>query len=154
MTGNPNLQPQTFHTIGLQYRFSAGQSFYYLGLTSSVSNNRIIAYQNYDKVTGVTTSSPDNIGHSFQKGFSASLNTKFNKDWSMNVNGRVSYDVRQNDISNQVSIRNSGFSGYGNMNSSYTISKKIFNKFVYRILQKCGIPTNVIWYVIVLWCGD
>jgi len=121
--GNPALQPQTFHTVSLQYRFTAGQTFMNFSLTNSFSNDKIIQFSTFNDVTGVTSSSPANIGKSDQTSFSISINGKFNPKWTINANGRVAYDLIENKTS-LVSQKNSGFSGNGFFNSSYNFTTK------------------------------
>jgi outer membrane receptor protein involved in Fe transport len=122
-TGNPALQPQTFNTFSLQYRFTAGQTFLSFGLTSSFSNDRIIQFSTFNDITGITTSSPANIGRNKQTSLSISVNGKFNPDWTINTNGSLAYEEVEN-TSSIGAQRNSGFSGNGFLNSNYNLTKK------------------------------
>ena len=122
--GNPALQPQTFHTFSVQYSFTSGQTFISVGLSNSFSNNRIIQFSTFSEGTGITTSSPTNIGQNNQTALSISINGKLNPKWAMNVNGWLAYDIIQN-TRGLGSQTNKGFSGNGTFNSIYRISNKL-----------------------------
>jgi hypothetical protein len=122
--GNPDLQAQTFHTIGIQYRFSAGQSFFNLGLNHSYSNNMIVQYSTFNSSTGVTTIGPANIGISNQTALSVNMNGRFNPKLTLNINGRLSYDQVKNKILIGTVQKNTGLSGNMFLNSTYNFSKR------------------------------
>lgn len=123
--GNPDLQPQTFHTISLQWRFSSGLTFINLSLSNSFSNNQIIQYSLFNDATGITTTVPLNIGISNQTSLSGNINARFNPKFNVNINGRVSYDRIHRFTSGLPREIHSGLSGNAFLNSSYTLSSKL-----------------------------
>jgi outer membrane receptor protein involved in Fe transport len=122
--GNPALQPQTFHSLSLQYRFSSGKTFFSIGLSHNFSKDRIIQFSTFNNNTGVIATSPINIGKNNQTVFSISINTKPNRRWEINTDGWLAYDVIQQTKA-AGSLKNNGFSGNGLFNSNYLISKKL-----------------------------
>lgn len=126
--GNPFLDAQTLHTVSFQNRFSKGSTFMGLTLSGSYSDNMIVQYATFNKNTGVTSTTSGNFGKEFQLNLAGSVNVKFNKDWSMSVNGNVRYNRVENEAN--AAQRNDGISGNANLNSNYTINKR-FSAFLY-----------------------
>ena len=122
--GNPFLQPQTFHSLSLQYRFSSGKTFFSIGLSHNFSNDRIIQLSTFNNSSGVISTSPVNIEKNNQTVFSISINTKPNRRWEINTDGWLAYDIIQQTKATG-SLKNNGFSGNGLLNSHYLITKKL-----------------------------
>jgi hypothetical protein len=126
--GNPKLDAQTIHNISLQNRYSKDGVFVGLTLNGSYSNNMIVQYATFNKATGVTSTTSGNFGREYQLNLSGNVNVKFNKDWSMSVNGNVRYNRVQN--KSNSAQENDGISGNANLNSNYSINKH-FNTYIY-----------------------
>lgn len=122
--GNPALKPQSFHTLAVQYRFTAGQTFLNFSLTNNFSNDRIVQFSTFNDATGIITSSPANIGRNNQTSFGISVNGKFNPKWTINTNARASYDIMTNTSSTMNAQKNSGFSGNGFLSSNYNFTTR------------------------------
>ncbi len=122
--GNPALQPQIFHSLSLQYRFTSGKTFFSIGLSNNFSNDRIIQFSSFNNSTGVISSSPINIGKNNQTVFSMSINAKPNRRWEINTDAWLAYDIIQQ-TKVPGSLKNNGFSGNGLLNSSYQITRKL-----------------------------
>jgi outer membrane receptor protein involved in Fe transport len=121
--GNPNLDAQLIHSLSLQTRIIKGTTFAAITLSGNYSNNKIIQYTSFDKTTGITTSTTDNLGKELQVGINANLNGKLNADWSLNLNGGLRYHhIKNRMIPTQA---NGGLGGNISLYSNYTISKRI-----------------------------
>jgi len=121
--GNPNLQPQTIHNFSLQTKLSKGNTFAGISLSGSYSNNLIVQFSEFNKTTGVTTTTSLNIGKEIQLSLNTNLSTKFNENFDLSINGNIRYNkVENNSTNNQV---NSGVGGNMNMNTTYNINKKV-----------------------------
>jgi len=119
--GNPNLQPQTIHSLAIQTRLMLGKTFAGITFTGSYSDDMIVAYSSFDPVKGITSTTSDNVGKEFALSAQGNFNTKVNDNWSIFLNGNVRYNRVENKfLSGQV---NSGFSGNANLNMSYSITK-------------------------------
>lgn len=120
--GNPNLEPQTIHSLSAQVRIMKGSNFAGLTLMGSYSDNMIVQYADFNKTTGVTSTSSYNIGKEVQLSLSANITTRITAEWSLFLNGNLRYNrVRNKLIEEQV---NSGFGGNANLNTTYTINKR------------------------------
>lgn len=121
--GNPELAPQTIHSISAQNRIMKGTTFASLTLTASYSDDMIVQYATFDKATGVTRTTSANLGEEMQVSLNGNVNLKITPDWSVFFNGNVRYNrVRNKEATAQV---NSGVGGNGNLNTSYTFKKKL-----------------------------
>jgi outer membrane receptor for ferrienterochelin and colicin len=119
--GNPNLQPQTIHSLAVQTRLMKGATFAGITFTGSYSNDMIVQYASFDAAKGITSTTSDNVGKEVALSANGNFNTKLNKDWNVFLNGNVRYNRVENKfLSGQA---NSGFSGNANLNTSYSISK-------------------------------
>ncbi|HYO22405.1 MAG TPA: outer membrane beta-barrel protein [Flavisolibacter sp.] len=120
--GNPNLQPQTIHSLAVQTRLMKGRTFAGITFTGSYSDNLIVQYSSFDAPKGITSTTSDNVGKEWSFSAQGNFNTKLNNDWSVFLNGNVRYNRVENKfLKGQV---NSGISGNANLNTSYSISKK------------------------------
>lgn len=120
--GNPNLQPQTIHSLAVQTRLMKGRTFAGITFTGSYSNDMIVQYSSFDAAKGVTSTTSDNVGKEYALSAQGNFNTKINNDWSVFLNGNVRYNRVENKfLKGQL---NSGISGNANLNTSYSITKK------------------------------
>lgn len=120
--GNPELEPQIIRSLSAQTRFSQGKTFAGITLTGSYSDNMIVQYATFDKSTGVTSTTSGNLGKELMASLNANVSTKITPEWNVFFNGNVRYNRVQNkQMPSQVG---SGIGGNGNMNTSYSITKK------------------------------
>lgn len=121
-TGNPNLDPQIFHSASIRYTRSKGNNLISLTLGNSFSNSNIIHTYLFDANTGVTTFKPLNDGKSNSTYLFVGLYLSPSPSFKLNIDGNISYYKIKNTITLQA---NQGFSGSIGFNSSYTLSQKI-----------------------------
>ena len=120
--GNPELDPQIIRSLSAQTRFSQGKTFAGITLTGSYSDNMIVQYATFDKMTGVTSTTSGNLGQELMVSLNANVSAKITPEWNVFFNGNVRYNRVQNKLlPSQVG---SGIGGNGNMNTSYSITKK------------------------------
>ena len=82
----------------------------------------IVQYATFDKNTGVTSTTSGNLGEELQVSLNANISAKITPEWNVFLNGNVRYNRVQNKmLASQV---NSGIGGNGNLNTSYSITKK------------------------------
>ncbi|HUC80633.1 MAG TPA: outer membrane beta-barrel protein [Flavisolibacter sp.] len=146
--GNPNLQPQTIHSLAVQTRLMKGRTFAGITFTGSYSNNLIVQYSSFDAPKGITTTTSDNVGKEWSFSAQGNFNTKINNDWSVFLNGNVRYNRVENKLlKGQI---NSGISGNANLNTSYAIGK-LFTMSGYAgffrapVTIQTSYPLNI-WY--------
>lgn len=120
--GNPNLGPQTIHSVSTQLRYGKGSTFGGINIEGSYSDNKILEYASFDPQTGITKTTSLNIGKEFQSSINLNLNMKLTPKWSLFVNGSVRYSTVTNSANKTQS--NSGFGCNFNMNNSYRITPK------------------------------
>ncbi|WP_276503125.1 outer membrane beta-barrel protein [Terrimonas pollutisoli] len=120
--GNPELDPQTSHSVSMQNRFQMGSTFLGITFTGSYSNNSIVYYSFFDVATGVTVNTNANLGEDKRVAMNANLNTRFNPKWSFSLNTNLTYNRARNKYATRPP--NEGFSGYATMNTSYAFSKR------------------------------
>jgi len=120
--GNPELGPQTAHSLSGQLRFSKGNSFAGINIESSYSDNKILQYSSFDPQTGITKTTSLNIGKEFQSGLNLNFSTKITPRWGVFINGSLRYSTVKNN--SDVSQSNSGFGCNFNLNTNYKFSDK------------------------------
>ncbi|HEX2606084.1 MAG TPA: outer membrane beta-barrel protein [Flavisolibacter sp.] len=121
--GNPSLDAQIIHSLSLQTRINKGTTFAGLTLGGTYSDNMIVQYATFDPSTGVTSTTSDNVGKELQVSLNANVNGKITPDWSIFINGNIRYNRVENKfMRTQV---NDGFGGNANLNTNYTIKKKL-----------------------------
>ncbi len=120
--GNPELDPQTAHSVSMQNRFQMGSTFLGITFTGSYSDNSIVYYSFFDNSTGVTANTSDNLGEDRRAAMNINLNTRFSPKWIFSVNTNINY----NRVKNKYDARpaREGFSGYATMNTSFSFSKR------------------------------
>lgn len=120
--GNPDLGPQTIHSMSAQIRYGKGQTFYGVNIEGSYSNNKILDYISYDPSTGITKTTSLNIGKEITGSLNLNLNTKLTKKWSLFINGSLRYiDIKNNSNAAQA---NSGWGGNFNFSHRYQFTPK------------------------------
>lgn len=120
--GNPNLGPQTIHSVSTQLRYGKGSTFGGINIEGSYSGNKILEYSSFDPQTGITKTTSLNIGKEFQSSLNLNLNMKITAKWSLFVNGSVRYSKVTNNANKAQS--NSGFGSNFNMNTVYRFTPK------------------------------
>ena len=120
--GNPELDPQIIRSLSAQTRFSQGTTFAGITLTGSYSDNMIVQYATFDKATGVTSTTSANLGKEVMVSLNANVSAKITPEWNVFVNGNVRYNRVQNKLMPEQA--NSGIGGNGNLNTTYSITKK------------------------------
>lgn len=126
--GNPNLDPQTIHTVSAQARINKGSNFAGITLGASYSDDMIVQYASFNPATGVTSTTSANLGKELQLNLSMNLTLKPTTSWTLSLHGNVRY----NNVENKVipGQDNSGIGGNANMNTNYSLSKR-FNISAY-----------------------
>lgn len=120
--GNPELDPQIIRSLSAQTRFSQGTTFAGITLTGSYSDNMIVQYATFDKATGVTSTTSANLGQEVMVSLNANISAKITPEWNVFLNGNARYNrVRNKMLPEQA---NSGIGGNGNLNTTYSITKK------------------------------
>ncbi|MBC7874516.1 MAG: TonB-dependent receptor [Ferruginibacter sp.] len=120
--GNPQLGPQTIHSVSTQLRYGKGSTFAGINIEGSYSGNKILEYASFDPQTGITKTTSLNIGKEFQSSVNLNLNTKITPKWSLFMNGSLRYITVTNNENKTQS--NSGFGSNFNMSTSYRFSPK------------------------------
>ncbi|MES2850791.1 MAG: outer membrane beta-barrel protein, partial [Bacteroidota bacterium] len=120
--GNPDLGPQTIHSVSAQIRYGKGNTFFGINVEGSYSGNKILDYLSYDPQTGITKTTALNIGKETQGSFNLNLNTKFTDKWSIFVNGSLRYSSIKNN-SNTAQV-NSGWGGNFNFSQRYQFTQR------------------------------
>jgi len=120
--GNPNLGPQTIHSIAAQVRYGKGSTFGGINIEGSYSDNKILQYSSFDPQTGITTTTSLNIGKEFQGSLNLNLSTKITPKWSLFVDGSLRYSTVTNNANKTQS--NSGFGCNFFMNTVYRFTSK------------------------------
>ncbi|HEY1025578.1 MAG TPA: outer membrane beta-barrel family protein [Sphingobacteriaceae bacterium] len=119
--GNPDLGPQTVHSLSLQNRFIFGNTFASITLTGFRSNNIIVQYATFDRTTGITKTTSDNIGRENQLTLSGNFNGRINPDWSVWTGGLLRYNHTENTAA--LTPDAESLSGGFYIGSNYKLSK-------------------------------
>ncbi len=120
--GNPNLGPQTIHSLSAQVRYGKGNTFGGVNIEGSYSDDKILDYISYDPQTGITKTTSLNIGKELTGSFNFNLNTKLTDKWGIFVNGSLRYSSIKNN--SNTAQQNSGWGGNFNFNHRYQFSSK------------------------------
>ncbi|MDB5230003.1 MAG: hypothetical protein JWN76_808 [Chitinophagaceae bacterium] len=112
--GNPNLGPQTLHSVSVQNRFTKGKLFAAVSLNGSYTNSMIVQYAAFNKNSGVTSYTSANAGKEYQASIGLNLNTPLNDKLTVGLYSLLRY----NDIENKFNLlqHRKGLSGsaFGN----------------------------------------
>jgi hypothetical protein len=138
--GNPFLGAQTYHTISLQNRIFAGNTFAGLTLSFSRSSNAIAQYALFTPSTGVTATTSGNVGRETQMFLTGSVNTSL-KTVNLFLNGVFRYNRIQNAA--DPGLIQDGLSGYLFTGASYKATSRFtasgtvgYSQFPYTVLGK------------------
>jgi len=121
-TGNPDLGPQTMHTLSGQLRYGNGNTFTGINIESSYSGNKILQYAFFDPQTGITKTTSLNIGKEYQTSVSLNLSAKITPKWNLYINGAIRYSKVTNNA--DATQSNSGIGCNFNLNMSYKFTEK------------------------------
>ncbi|MDF2190813.1 TonB-dependent receptor [Paraflavitalea sp. CAU 1676] len=121
--GNPNLSPELYHSVELGWTVLKGKTNINIRLSENFSNTQIARYSYFNDQTGVTYYTSDNIGSYSSTGLSGNVSVSPTAKWRISSNIGLRYDFVKN--RRNPAQRNNGLGGYGNINSSYDITKKI-----------------------------
>lgn len=91
-SGNPDLRPQTTHSMMFQNRVKKGKFLAVFGVVMNYSRDMIMQRAVFDKGTGVTKITFDNVGKELQLGFISNLSSAIGKKINANVNWNVRYN--------------------------------------------------------------
>jgi outer membrane receptor protein involved in Fe transport len=119
--GNPNLEAALSNNFELTYsNFKKGSLN--LSLTYNFANNtqqQVFEYMEAENLTRVTSF---NIGKTRLLGTNANFNYPISDKWNLNVSANLNYLWLEGMI-NGVITKNSGVTGYANLNTSYKFEK-------------------------------
>jgi outer membrane receptor protein involved in Fe transport len=121
--GNPNLNPEIYHTLELGYTVIKGKANINIRLSESFSNTQIVRYSYFNDATGVTYWTSDNIGSYASTGLSGNVTISFTNKWRLTSNLGMRYDFVKNRLNNAQ--KNQGLGGWGSLSSNYDITPKV-----------------------------
>lgn len=131
--GNPNLDPEIYHSVELGWTVLKGKTNINIRLSENFSNTQIARYSYFNDETGVTYYTMDNIGSYSSTGLSGNISVSPTSKWRISTNLGFRYDFVKNRLN--PAQRNNGLGGYGSFNSSYDLLKKLsvfLNGNIYR----------------------
>jgi hypothetical protein len=82
----------------------------------------IVQFATFDKATGITSTTSQNLGKEVQLSITANVSAKINPDWNVFLNGNIRYNQVENKM--VAAQSNSGIGGNANLNTSYSINKR------------------------------
>jgi outer membrane receptor protein involved in Fe transport len=121
--GNPNLDPEIYHSLELGYTVIKGKTNINIRLTESFSNSQIARYSYFNDVTGITYWTSDNIGNYASTGLSGNISISFTNKWRLSSNLGLRYDFVKNRLN--AAQKNQGLGGWGSLNSNYDFTPRI-----------------------------
>jgi outer membrane receptor protein involved in Fe transport len=145
--GNPTLKPQLIHNFTLQNNFAKGKVFAGLTLVGTYSNNKIIQIINFNKETGVSTTTNENLGKESQLSLNGNITVNFSKAWNMSVNSNLSYTYIKN--SSDAAQQNRGLSGFIGVSNNIKVNPKFaISTFVGNFKPPIGLQgyTSSQWF--------
>ncbi|RFS17974.1 outer membrane beta-barrel family protein [Emticicia sp. C21] len=145
--GNPALRPQLIHNLTLQNNFAKGKVFAGLTLGGSYSNNKIIQIINFNKETGVSTTTNENLGKESQISLNGNITANFSKVWNMSVNSNLNYTYIKN--SSDLAQQNSGLTGFIGVSNNFKVNPKFtISTFVGNFKPPIGLQgyTSSQWF--------
>jgi outer membrane receptor protein involved in Fe transport len=122
-SGNPHLQTEIYHAGELGYLLVMGQTTVNIRLSETFSSNQIVRYSSFNDNTGITNWKSDNLGKYSSTGLSGNINLSLTSKWRISSNLGLRYDFIKNQQNNAQ--KNQGFGGYGNLNTSIELNKKV-----------------------------
>ena len=120
--GNPNLGPQVLHTLTLQNRITKGKTFMNVMLYGSYSDNLITQYVDYNKVTGVTSTTSGNVGNEWQFTASFNINTSIGAKLNAFTSVLGRYNKTENTLNKMQQVES--FSGAAFVGYTYKVTSK------------------------------
>ncbi|MGV3509990.1 MAG: outer membrane beta-barrel family protein, partial [Sphingobacteriaceae bacterium] len=114
-SGNPDLQPVLNHNFDLSYSITKKGSIT-SGLSYSFANNTVQYVQSL--IADTTRATFMNIGKNKNLGANLNTNYPFTKEFSVNINARISY-VWMDGFINSMLFKNEGLQGNASANASY-----------------------------------
>ncbi|MBV9986605.1 MAG: outer membrane beta-barrel protein, partial [Chitinophagaceae bacterium] len=120
--GNPALGPQVLHAVSLQNRLVKGKFFGAFSINASYTNNMISQFAAFNKATGVTATTSDNIGEEFQINAGLNMNATIGEKLSVGFSPLIRYNHIRN--KRDPSINRDGISGNAFTNFSYRVTPK------------------------------
>ncbi|WP_299516861.1 outer membrane beta-barrel protein [Mucilaginibacter sp.] len=119
--GNPNLKTVVSNNYQMNYsRFKKGSIN--IGLSYSVASNTVQQISTYDKATGITRSTFDNVGKNQSLGSNFNVNYPITRLWNFNLNGNLNYLWLEGTV-NGALTKNSGLQGFFNASTGYKLGK-------------------------------
>jgi outer membrane receptor protein involved in Fe transport len=146
--GNPELSPDFANNIQLSYNRFKGKLGINGMLAYAAGSKEIRRLQEFDKSTGINTSTYANIGRSDNINATVFLNYKFNKKYSVVFTNSFNYITIKSDITGSP-LSNSGFTGYLWTSFNYTSAKSLsanasFGMYVPPVeLQSKAVPIYI-----------
>lgn len=125
--GNPQLNPEVYHSFELGWTMIKGKTNINIKLTENLSNSQISRYSFFNDKTGVTSWTMDNIGSYSSTGLSGNLTISITPKWRINSNLGLRYDFVKN-RKNPLQ-KNQGLGGWGSLSTNVDITKKISTFF-------------------------
>jgi outer membrane receptor protein involved in Fe transport len=131
--GNPQLNPELYHSLEFGYTILKGKTNINIRLSESFSNSQITRYSYFNSTTGVSSWTLGNIGTYYSTGLAGNITVSITPKWRINSNLGLRYDFVKNRF--DPSQKNQGFGGYGSFSTNVDITKKIstyFNTNMFR----------------------
>jgi len=127
--GNPDLDAQTIHNIGLQSRMQKGKTTFGLNFNTSYSNNMIVNVILFNPANGVRSSTFENIGRDLLFSANGNVNSSLGKKWMLNANINAQYRIVKNKMMPQQS--NSGIGGNTSVGVNFNPGLRLsFNHYI------------------------
>lgn len=120
--GNPNLGPQVLHTLSFQNRIVKGKTFMNVMFNGSYSDNLITQYVEYNKATGVTSTTSGNVGEEVQFSLSFNINTSIGTKLNAFTSVLGRYNKTENALNKTQKVES--FSGAAFVGYSYKLTRK------------------------------
>jgi ferric enterobactin receptor len=120
--GNPNLRPSLMNDINVNYSWSKKTSVN-VALGHVFIKNMIFPVLVYDKSTGISRASYDNVGRArLLPTFNVNVNHPFSKVWNFSLNGRIGYGMTEGIVDGKE-IKNKGVMYGAFVSSGYRFPK-------------------------------
>ncbi|RFM27077.1 TonB-dependent receptor domain-containing protein [Deminuibacter soli] len=119
--GNPNLKPEVTHSLEVGYSVFKGSNSINIRLSENICNSQVIKYTTFNDETGVSSTTPDNVGENRFTALNLNVNVKLYKIWNLSGNTGIQYNSIRN--RNNSAQHNSGISGNGWINNTVDITK-------------------------------
>lgn len=121
--GNPHLRPEVTHSFEIGYSYFKNSNSINVRLSQNICNTQVVRYTIFNNETGVSATTPDNVGENRFTALNGNVTLKFFKLWTINLNMGMQYNSIKN--RNDPSQQNHGISGNGNLANTFEITKKL-----------------------------